>query len=62
MLAAAASALGNIEEAKHTVARCVAHWPEIRLGNIMPIYIPILDREMDRQQLWDSLRKAGFPD
>jgi tetratricopeptide (TPR) repeat protein len=62
MLAAAASALGQIEEARRVVAQCVARWPGIHLGNMMPIYVPTLAREADRQRLWAALRQAGFPD
>jgi TolB-like protein/two-component SAPR family response regulator len=61
ILAAAASALGAVEEATRTVAQCAARWPNIRLGNIAPIYVPIF-READRQRLWDTLRKVGFPE
>jgi TolB-like protein/Flp pilus assembly protein TadD len=61
MLAAASSALGQIDEARRIVAQCLAQWPEIRLGNIAPIYVP-LAREADRQRLWTVLRQAGFPE
>jgi hypothetical protein len=62
ILAAAASALGEIEEAQRAISQCVTRWPEIRLGNISPIYIPSLTREEDRQRLWAALRQAGFPE
>jgi adenylate cyclase len=61
MLAAASSALGQIDEARRAVAQCLARWPGIRLGNIVPIYVP-LAREADRQRLWTMLRQAGFPE
>ena len=61
MLAAASSAIGQIDEARHTVAQCLMRWPGIRLGNIVPIYVP-LSREADRQRLWTMLRQAGFPE
>jgi TolB-like protein/class 3 adenylate cyclase/Tfp pilus assembly protein PilF len=62
ILAAAASMLGEIEEAQRSVSQCVTRWPGIHLGNISPIYIPSLTREDDRQRLWASLRQAGFPE
>jgi hypothetical protein len=62
MLAAAASALGEIEEARQVVAQCVTRWPEICLGNIMPIYIPHLTREEDRKRLCTALHQVGFPE
>ena len=62
MLAAAASALGQMDQARQVVAQCIARWPGIHLGNIMPIYVPILGREADRQRLWTALRQAGFPE
>ena len=61
MLAAASSALGQIDEARRAVAQCLVRWPGIRLGNIVPIYVP-LAREADRQRLWTMLRQAGFPE
>jgi TolB-like protein len=51
LLAAAASALGQIEEASRVVAQCIARWPDLRLGNLMPIYIPNITREANRQRL-----------
>jgi TolB-like protein len=62
MLAAAAAALGQIDEARRVVAQCVAQWPTIHLGNMMPIYVPSLAREADRERLSAALRQAGFPD
>jgi TolB-like protein len=62
MLAAASSAVGQIDEARRIVAQCTARWPGIHLGNIMPIYVPSLVREADRQRLWGALRQAGFPE
>ena len=62
MLAAAASALGEIEEARRVVAQCVTRWPGICLGNIMPIYIPNITREEDRKRLWTALHQVGFPE
>ena len=62
MLAAAASALGQIDEARRVVAQCVAQWPGIHLRNLMPIYIPSLAREADRERLSAALRQVGFPD
>ena len=62
ILAAAASALGQIDEARRVAAQCLAQWPDIHLGNMMPIYIPSLAREADRERLWAALRQAGFPD
>ena len=61
MLAAASSALGQIDEARRAVAQCLVRWPGIRLGNIVPIYVP-LARKADRQRLWAMLRQAGFPE
>ena len=61
MLAATASALGEIEEARRVVNQCVARWPSMRLGNVMPIYIPYFTREEHRQKLWTALGRAGFP-
>ena len=62
ILAAAASALGQIDEARRVVAQCVAQWPGIHLGNMMPIYMPSLAREADRERLFAALRQASFPD
>jgi TolB-like protein/class 3 adenylate cyclase len=62
MLAAMASALGEIEEARRVVNQCVARWPNMRLGNVMPIYIPYFTREEHRQKLWTALGRAGFPE
>jgi TolB-like protein/Tfp pilus assembly protein PilF len=62
MLAAAASALGEIEEARRVVNQCVPRWPGLRLGNIMPIYFPYFAREEHRQRLWTVLGRAGFPE
>src|SRR5688572_30226734 len=62
ILAAAASALGQLDEARRVVAECVARWPDLRLGNIMPVYVPSIAREADRQRLWAALRQAGFPE
>ena len=62
MLAAAESALGQLDEARRVVAQCRVRWPALRLGNIMPIYIPNLAREADRQRLWAALRQVGFPE
>jgi tetratricopeptide (TPR) repeat protein len=60
ILAAAASAQGKIEEAQSAVEQCLARWPDIRLGNIMPIYIPEFTRSADRGRLLEMLRKAGL--
>jgi len=62
MVAAAAAALGKIEEAEKAVALCVARWPHICLGNVMPNYIPRFTREKDYQRLLALLRKAGLPE
>jgi TolB-like protein len=62
ILAAASSALGQMDEARRAVAQCLARSPDIRIGNIMPIYLPRLAREADRQRLWAALRQAGFPE
>jgi Flp pilus assembly protein TadD len=62
ILAAAASKLGEVEEAQRAISQCVTRWPGIRLGNISPIYIPSLTREDDRQRLSAALRQAGFPE
>src|SRR5262245_4274860 len=61
MLAAAASALGEIQEARRAVEQCVTRWPGIRLGNIMPIYFPYLTRQECRGRLLMALGQAGFP-
>ena len=62
MLAAAESALGHLDEGRRVVAQCRVRWPALRLGNIMPIYVPILARDADRHRLWDALRQVGFPE
>jgi adenylate cyclase len=62
MAAAAASALGQAEEAHNAVAVCVAHWPGICLGNVIPKYIPRFAREKDNQRLLATLREAGMPE
>jgi tetratricopeptide (TPR) repeat protein len=62
MLAAALSALGQIDEARRVVAQCITQWPGIRLSNMMPIYVTLFGREQDRQRLWSALRQAGFPE
>ncbi|HTO61323.1 MAG TPA: transcriptional regulator, partial [Bradyrhizobium sp.] len=62
ILAAAASALGKIEEAQRAVRQCVTRWPGICLGNVMPIYVPRYEHEDDRQRLLAMLRKAGLPE
>jgi hypothetical protein len=62
MLAAASSALGEIDEAQRAVGRCAAQWPEIRLGNVRPIYIWNCLPEEHRQRLLNVLKKAGYPE
>ena len=62
MLAAALSAVGQIEEARRVVALCITQWPGIRCSNMMPIYVTMFTREGDRQRLWAALRQAGFPE
>jgi tetratricopeptide (TPR) repeat protein len=62
MVAAAAAALGKIEEAQRAITLCMARWPGICLGNVMPNYIPRFTRDEDRQRLLTMLRKAGLPE
>lgn len=61
MLAAAEAALGETEAARNTVARCLARWPDIRVDDLMPVYVPQLARDQDRERLWTTLRQVGFP-
>jgi hypothetical protein len=60
LLAAATAALGKDGEAQSAAAQCLARWPDIRLGNIMPICVPRFTRPADRARLLDMLRRAGF--
>jgi TolB-like protein len=62
MVVAAASALGKVEEAHNAVASCVARWPNLCLGNVIPKYIPRFAREPDNQRLLARLREAGLPE
>ncbi|HEY1384480.1 MAG TPA: adenylate/guanylate cyclase domain-containing protein [Dongiaceae bacterium] len=62
VMAAATAALGQIDEARRIVAQCVTQWPDVHLGNIMPIYVPRLVRDADRQRLFTMLRNAGLPE
>ena len=62
MLAAAASALGAIDEARRAVAQCVSHSPGIRLENMAPVYLLRLMNQEDRERLSALLVNAGFPE
>jgi tetratricopeptide (TPR) repeat protein len=60
ILAAATAAQGKNGEARSTAAQCVARWPDIRLGNIMPVCVPQFTRPADHARLLEMLRRAGF--
>jgi len=62
MLAAAAAALGAIDEARHAAAQCASHSPGIRLENMAPVYLLRLMSQKDRERLSALLVKAGFPE
>jgi hypothetical protein len=61
MLAAAASSLGAIDEARRAAAQCVSHSPGIRLENMAPVYLLRLMNQDDRERLSALLVKSGFP-
>ena len=61
MLAAAASSLGAIDEARRATAQCVSHSPGIRLENMAPVYLLRLMNQDDRERLSALLVKSGFP-
>ncbi|MBL8907035.1 MAG: hypothetical protein JNM20_10190 [Rhizobiales bacterium] len=60
--AASAGQLGHTEEAGEAVGRCLAMFVEMRVGSVMPHYIPLFRRVEDRQLLIDGLRRAGLPE
>jgi tetratricopeptide (TPR) repeat protein len=61
MLIAAAAACGEIAEARHAAASCLERWPDLRCGNITPIYFIGFLHERPRDRLMAMLRQAGFP-
>ena len=62
MLAAAASAQGAMDEARHAAAECMSYSPGIRLESMAPVYLLRLMGQQDRERLSALLVKAGFPE
>ena len=59
--AAAAAALGKIDEARTAVEHCLAQRSDLRIGNVVPDILG-LARDDDRERLVELLRKAGLPE
>ena len=60
--AAAASAIGQVEEAQSAVTHCLAQRADMRLNRVVPHFMQRFAREDDHQRLMEMLSKAGMPD
>jgi adenylate cyclase len=60
--AASAAALGKSDEAQAAVEYCIAHQPDLRVGNLVPRFMVRFGRDADHQRLLVLLRKAGLPE
>jgi len=61
MWLAAAIAAGRPEEARLALEICVANFPGIDLGSVVPRYMFRFVRDEDHEQLMTMLRQGGLP-
>jgi TolB-like protein/cytochrome c-type biogenesis protein CcmH/NrfG len=61
LLAASAAAMGLMSEAGTAVARCLAHYPDLRADQVAPRVMPPFCRPADRERFVALLRTAGLP-
>jgi len=61
MLAAAAAAIGETDEAAAAVARCLELVPDLRLGDVAPGVMPRFVQDEHHERFLAMLRKAGLP-
>ncbi|MCF1709597.1 hypothetical protein L0V05_12305 [Tabrizicola sp. J26] len=60
--AAAAAALGDLEEATSAIESCLGVWPDLTLRNVAPGFMPRYVEDAHHQRFIDMLRLAGLPD
>jgi tetratricopeptide (TPR) repeat protein len=60
--AAAATALGEADEARTAVEYCFAQRPDLRIGGVVPDIVLRFARDEDHEPLLTLLRKAGLPE
>jgi TolB-like protein/cytochrome c-type biogenesis protein CcmH/NrfG len=60
--AAAAAALGNVDEAQAAVAHCLAQQSDLHLDKVVPDIMLRFARAEDHERLLAMLRKAGLPE
>jgi tetratricopeptide (TPR) repeat protein len=60
--AAAATALGKVDEARTAVDDCLAQRPDLRVSSVAPRFMLRFAHDEDHERLLTLLRQAGLPD
>lgn len=60
--AAAAAALGELEEATAAIESCLGFWPGLTLSNVAPGYMPRYVQDVHHARFIEMLKRAGLPD